>query len=510
MLTYNLISPHKPSCNLFQPTIFLFFLFMAFGFTLHGQRTITGTVFNEEQEPLIGAPILVVGSLTGTITDVDGGFQLAIPEEAEQIKVSYLGYVTQTIDIGNEESFEIILAKAAKTLAPRKSKHIVVFEEPIKEPAVVRGRLSVGANYDKNFNLLRKGKKTTANGQTSYMAEFTVPNDSILENVYILFARFYVPRGTLTITNADSSVQKVVKDVSQKRRGRKYVTKPISGNKIQIIYTVPEGTSVSDVKIKICGVGYYYKSGRKRSDISTDCFSNLACNDTLLHLGRSIVRWNAPEKKTDHNIPCTGVLINQRTTAGERRAFILTALHCLECVELGQAATYFNHQTTGCNDNRDFTTPIYDHSIESLEEVLRIKDQDLVILELLEKPRDEFGARYAGWDLDAQPTAASGPVYAIHHPDGQPKAFSRGRFEADTKEDFYVITWHDDSNPTHFGSSGSPIFLDNKVIGILHGGDSNCDNRGGVDYYGKARKAWEKLARLLDPGATGQRRMDGE
>lgn len=64
------------------------------------QTTISGTIVDPEtDEPLIGANILVVGTSTGTITDLDGNYELTVPEDGAQIRVSYTGYSPQTIDL---------------------------------------------------------------------------------------------------------------------------------------------------------------------------------------------------------------------------------------------------------------------------------------------------------------------------------------------------------------------------------------------------------------------------
>ena len=64
------------------------------------QTTISGTILDaDNDEPLIGANILVVGTSTGTITDYDGNFELALPEGAEELRISYTGYAAQTIPV---------------------------------------------------------------------------------------------------------------------------------------------------------------------------------------------------------------------------------------------------------------------------------------------------------------------------------------------------------------------------------------------------------------------------
>ena len=66
------------------------------------KRTISGTVVDERNEPLIGATIVAEGKSGMTITNVDGKFTLAVPDKAKTIEVSYLGYASQTISIKGE------------------------------------------------------------------------------------------------------------------------------------------------------------------------------------------------------------------------------------------------------------------------------------------------------------------------------------------------------------------------------------------------------------------------
>jgi len=68
--------------------------------------TIQGTILDENGQPLPGATITVAGSNTGTVSDIDGKFSLTVPDQAS-IVVSFIGYTTQTIEVGNRTEFTI-------------------------------------------------------------------------------------------------------------------------------------------------------------------------------------------------------------------------------------------------------------------------------------------------------------------------------------------------------------------------------------------------------------------
>jgi iron complex outermembrane receptor protein len=79
----------------------LLFLLMFFPATLLAQnvKKVSGTVFDENGEALIGATITELASAKGVITDFDGNFSLDVTSGAKSIQVSYVGYKTKTVNI---------------------------------------------------------------------------------------------------------------------------------------------------------------------------------------------------------------------------------------------------------------------------------------------------------------------------------------------------------------------------------------------------------------------------
>lgn len=79
-----------------------------------GQRTITGVITDaDNNDPLIGANVLVQGSSLGTITDIDGSYSLSVPDDATALVVSYTGYTDQIIALGSSNTVNISLAQGA-------------------------------------------------------------------------------------------------------------------------------------------------------------------------------------------------------------------------------------------------------------------------------------------------------------------------------------------------------------------------------------------------------------
>lgn len=70
--------------------------------------SIKGVVTDEEGEGLPGAAVQETGTTNGTVTDVNGNFSLIV-EEGNTIEVSFVGYISQTIEIGNNSVLNISL-----------------------------------------------------------------------------------------------------------------------------------------------------------------------------------------------------------------------------------------------------------------------------------------------------------------------------------------------------------------------------------------------------------------
>ena len=90
----------------------LMVLLMVASLQVFGQdRTISGTVTDADGEPLIGATVVVSGTSTGVITDIDGNFMIQASDDAS-LEISYTGYALQTIAVGGATTFNIVLEQS--------------------------------------------------------------------------------------------------------------------------------------------------------------------------------------------------------------------------------------------------------------------------------------------------------------------------------------------------------------------------------------------------------------
>ncbi len=82
--------------------------------SMQAQQTITGTV-TDELGPVAGANIVVQGTTNGTQTDFDGNFTIETSSTAVLV-ISYIGYATQNVTVGNQTTINVQLAEDASQL----------------------------------------------------------------------------------------------------------------------------------------------------------------------------------------------------------------------------------------------------------------------------------------------------------------------------------------------------------------------------------------------------------
>ena len=131
----------------------------------NGNHKVTGRVVDSAGEPLIGATIMVEGTKEGAVTDIDGNFTINTTSKAKLV-ISYVGYTTQTILVGEQNHPSMLtLKEVANTM-----NEVVVTALGIKraEKALSYNVQSVGSNEltrnkDANFVNSLNGKVAGVN-----------------------------------------------------------------------------------------------------------------------------------------------------------------------------------------------------------------------------------------------------------------------------------------------------------------------------------------------------------
>ena len=77
-------------------------------------QTVSGTVLDPDGNPLIGATVVVVKGTQGAVTDVKGKFTIKA-KPSDSLQISYLGYKTETLNVGSRTNFTVRMEKDSST-----------------------------------------------------------------------------------------------------------------------------------------------------------------------------------------------------------------------------------------------------------------------------------------------------------------------------------------------------------------------------------------------------------
>lgn len=116
-------------------------------------QNISGTVIDESGEPIIGANVMVEGTSTGVITDLDGKYTINAPA-GSNLKISYIGYVTQTVKAGRNSTVKLV--EDSKTLAEVVCNAFLVIYKFAGTQNILRSQLVTAPSIFQACNVLFK------------------------------------------------------------------------------------------------------------------------------------------------------------------------------------------------------------------------------------------------------------------------------------------------------------------------------------------------------------------
>ncbi len=102
----------KSSLRIFM----MLFMLSAFWVVKAQQRSISGKVVDSTGESLPGVSIVVKGTTNGTITDIDGNYQLSIGEEAQTLVYSFIGYDTKEVNVGSNLLINVTMVSSVQDI----------------------------------------------------------------------------------------------------------------------------------------------------------------------------------------------------------------------------------------------------------------------------------------------------------------------------------------------------------------------------------------------------------
>ncbi len=102
------------------------------------QKVVNGVVTGSDtQESLPGVNVVVKGTTTGTVTNIDGEYTLEVPEDAEILRFSFVGYSPKEVEIGDRTTINVALESQAQSI-----EEFVVVGYGVQKKSLVTGSIS--------------------------------------------------------------------------------------------------------------------------------------------------------------------------------------------------------------------------------------------------------------------------------------------------------------------------------------------------------------------------------
>jgi TonB-dependent starch-binding outer membrane protein SusC len=105
-----------PGMKLMVVTALFLFLGLAWSTAQAQGRQVSGKVTEANGGPLPGVTVQVKGTTSGTASDAEGNFTIAVPDNNAVLVISYVGYVTKEVPVGSQTTINITLSPDAKAL----------------------------------------------------------------------------------------------------------------------------------------------------------------------------------------------------------------------------------------------------------------------------------------------------------------------------------------------------------------------------------------------------------
>ena len=394
---------------------------------------------------------------------------------------------------------------------PEVNAEVLIREDSINAGPGVPMRYSQKLDVDYNIHDAGTWEKTSDGGML-WRLGINSPNALGLK---FFFDTFWLPEGSelyIYSNNNDMSIGPYTHE--QNHEDGTFGTPLVKSDFIVVEYYQPENVYESP-QLNIDKVYHAYVDIHdffgNRED--RDCGDNVACSNANSWEDQA----NSVIYLEMYQYICSAGLINN--TSQNLTPYVLTAYHCVEGeANLGahnNFTFYFNHESSSCSGS----SGSYSHSETGsyIRSWGNTNTSDFALLEMDDDPPSWWDPYFAGWRRNTSaPTIGAG----IHHPGGAAKkinfdndqAYSCSWYGSSTH---WCLSW--DEGGTAGGSSGSPIFDNNKrIVGQLTGGSGAECSGSGTDYYGKFSKSWSNsssssgnLKAWLDPGNTNIYTLDG-
>lgn len=297
------------------------------------------------------------------------------------------------------------------------------------------------------------------------------------------------------------------------KAARTWWTPAVDGDALTLEIELPAGVATSGVQVAVPSVLHIYENifnliddgsqMQAKINNAAGCTLDSTCYDGYAQQRDAVARMHFV---TDAGgFLCTGTLLNDRNSTGT--PYFLTANHCISNqASASSLQTFWFYRTPSCNSR------LLSSSSKSLKGGAKLlhtqASPDMTLLQLNDQP--PAGAVFAAWDAAALTSGQA--VVGIHHPRGDLQKISFGkvvgtsactpgqgffRCFANTAmtESYYRVQWAE--GMTEGGSSGSGLFVNGALTGVLSNGTASCTATGGVNNYARLDQVFPAIKQWL-------------
>lgn len=151
--------------------VLCFLCLFFFGGAVYAQSTVSGRVTSAESgEALPGVNVVVKGTTTGTITDIDGNYNLSVSADDAVLQFSFIGYTTQDIPVNGRSTINVVLASDMQQLG-----EVVVSALGLKQN---RDELGSAVSQVEGNDISRSGEATLINGMAGRASGVNITRSS--------------------------------------------------------------------------------------------------------------------------------------------------------------------------------------------------------------------------------------------------------------------------------------------------------------------------------------------
>lgn len=336
-------------------------------------------------------------------------------------------------------------------------------------------------------------------------------------SINLIFGKFNLPdNAKLFLIGADGNEIKGAYTSENNSEHGVLAVEPLAGEEILVQYEEPVGVAfkgeleISRISHDFIGIKAY--DPRIPLGISGSCNLNVNCDEVR---GAEAIRDAVCRLFVEGTDICTGTLVNNTNMDGT--PYVLTAYHCINTVKAANATVFlFNFESPTCS------TIIGDvsRSLSGSSMKANFDSLDFALVRLTNEVPKSYRPYFAGWNRRNQAPSNS---MTIHHPLGDIKkaAIDNDNAVNSRYSSVYlangcwkILRW--DKGVTEEGSSGGPLFDQNKqLIGTLTGGSASCSLPTN-DYFTKFALAWayrkettKQLKIWLDPTNSNVNTLGG-